>query len=71
MRATNPPAVYQPIVNPQGVVTNPWWTWFTDIGRLFQKGYTGTVDLAAITGGGSNGSLTIENGVITEYTPPT
>lgn len=33
--------------------------------------YTGTVALAKLTGGGSNGSLTIQNGVLTAYTPPT
>lgn len=34
-------------------------------------GYTGTVTLAKITGGGTDGSLTITNGLITAVTAPT
>lgn len=37
----------------------------------FAAGYTGTVTLAKITGGGTNGSLTITNGLITAVTAPT
>lgn len=34
-------------------------------------GFSGTVDLAALTGGGTQGTLTVVNGLITAYTPPT
>jgi hypothetical protein len=34
-------------------------------------GITDTVALAKITGGGANGSLTVVDGLITAYTPPT
>lgn len=37
----------------------------------FAAGYTGTVTLAKITGGGTDGSLTITNGLITAVTAPT
>jgi hypothetical protein len=33
--------------------------------------FTGTVTLAKITGGGANGSLTLVNGSVSAYTPPT
>jgi hypothetical protein len=38
---------------------------------LVPSGITDTVVLAAITVGGANGSLSVVNGVITAYTPPT
>jgi hypothetical protein len=34
-------------------------------------GYSGTVSLAKLTTGGSNGSLTLTNGIVTAYTAPT
>jgi hypothetical protein len=34
-------------------------------------GFSGTVALAKLTGGGTNGSITVVNGLVTAYTPPT
>lgn len=41
------------------------------IQAAFAAGFTGSVVLAKITGGGANGSLTIVNGLITAVTAPT
>lgn len=38
---------------------------------LLNKGYTGTIVTAKLTGGGTNGSMTFVNGVLTEQTPAT
>ncbi len=37
----------------------------------FASGFSGTVTLAKLTGGGANGSLTVVNGLITAVTAPT
>jgi hypothetical protein len=34
-------------------------------------GASGTITLAKLTGGGSNGSITVSNGIITAFTNPT
>lgn len=39
--------------------------------QLPASGITATVALAALTSGGAQGSLTVTNGIITAYTPPT
>lgn len=39
--------------------------------QLPASGITATVALAALTGTGAQGSLTITNGIVTAYTPPT
>jgi hypothetical protein len=33
--------------------------------------FTGTISLAKLTSGGTNGSITVTDGIITAYTPPT
>jgi hypothetical protein len=40
------------------------------IQAILHPGVTGTVTLAKITGGGSNGSLTFTKGIITAFTAP-
>lgn len=35
------------------------------------EGFTGTITTAALTGGGAQGSMTFENGVLTDSTPAT
>lgn len=52
-------------------VSNRWWAWFFAIKNLFSKGFSGTVVLAKITVGGTNGSLIIVSGIITTYVAPT
>ncbi len=38
--------------------------WFDFIYGLFRRGFTGTITTAKLTGGGANGSMTFENGVL-------
>lgn len=52
-------------------VDQGWHDWFLDISRILSTGVSATVPLAKITGGGTNGSLTIKNGIITAVTQPT
>jgi hypothetical protein len=42
-----------------------------DITQLPTSGITATVALAKLTGGGANGSLVFEHGLLVGYTPPT
>ncbi len=43
----------------------------TGLQMVISKGVNGTVPLAKLTPGGTNGSYTFSNGVITAFTPPT
>ena len=65
------PAQSSHVVDGEQKAAPSWWTFFSFMGKLFASGYTGTVVLAKITGGGANGSLTVQSGIITAYTPPT
>ena len=49
------------------------YTTITGLGPLATQaaGFTGTVTLAKLTTGGTNGSMTLSNGVVTAYTAPT
>jgi len=38
---------------------------------MLQQGFTGTITTAKLTGGGTNGSITFTNGVVTAQTPAT
>ena len=53
------------------LVTEPWHSWFRKLARTLSPGVTVTVPLAKITGGGTDGSLEITDGVITSVTQPT
>ena len=52
-------------------VNEPWQSFFSSLADALSKGYTGTVTLAKITGGGANGSLTFTNGILTSVVDPT
>ena len=67
-----PPGVQQAV----GAIefSQVWSGWFRKfwltLNSLLSQGYTGQVKLASLTSGGSQGSLTVTNGVITGYTAP-
>jgi hypothetical protein len=42
----------------------------TSISLQMTQAYTGTIALAKLTGGGSNGSISVANGLIISVTPP-
>jgi hypothetical protein len=52
-------------------VDEQWLDFFRSLVDALNSGATATVPLAKITGGGSDGSLTIINGLITSVTAPT
>ena len=70
------PSSPTPIVDPKtGVKTAYFFRWekllFDLLVATLGKGFTGTVTTAKLTGGGTNGSLTFVNGVVTSQVPPT
>lgn len=69
----SPPHNRWPFVLEQGepVVDPDWFDYFREISSAFMKGVSTTVPLAPITGGGTAGSLTIVNGLITAVVAPT
>lgn len=56
---------------PDVAMSEPWFTWLLDVKRRLSPGLTATVTLAKLTGGGTNGSLTFVNGILTAVTQPT
>ena len=52
-------------------VDQGWHDWFLDLASALSTGVSATVPLAKITGGGTDGSLTIVNGIVTAVTQPT
>lgn len=61
-----PPRTF-PVLDDAGTFTLPWWDWF--IRR--DRGITSVVPVAKLTGGGTNGSLTFTNGILTSKVDPT
>ena len=65
-------------LNGDPILTEPWHGWCLQVSRGLMAlqassaaGYSGTVTLAKITGGRTDGSLTVVNGLITSVTAPT
>lgn len=52
-----------------------WSGWFRRIAQVvngnLSAGYTGTITLAKLTTGGTNGSISVDNGIITSVSQPT
>jgi hypothetical protein len=48
-----------------------WSGWFRNIYNAFKGGVSVSVSLAKLTTGGTNGSMTVVNGIIVSYTAPT
>ena len=75
MAFPQPPKYYPPVELDQASgryeLTEPWHDWFLRVARDFGLGYSGTVALAKITGGGADGSLTVVDGLVTAVTAPT
>lgn len=53
-----------------GIVSPAWFDWFFSLARAV-NGADGTVTLAKITPGGTDGSLVIQAGRIVTINPPT
>lgn len=69
--ALEPPPKQANITNNAGVVQRHWFTWFTSIQQLLNPGITVTITTAALTGGGAQGSMTFQNGILVAQTQAT
>lgn len=68
------PPTFRPLFvdTPQGPrVDEPWQSFFSSLADALSNGFTGTVTLAKITGGGTDGSLTFTHGILTSVVQPT
>lgn len=63
--------VFQATPDGRFVVDEQWHDFFRALAEALNSGKTATVTLAKITGAGSDGTLVITNGLVTEVTPPT
>jgi hypothetical protein len=54
-----------------GVSSVLMFAWMQTVTELLQAGFTGTITTAPLTGGGTTGSMTFENGVLIDQTPAT
>lgn len=61
----------QPIIDAKGNASYRMFAWMTFVQNLFRTGFNGTIVTAKLTGGGTNGSMTFTNGVLTSQTPAT
>lgn len=78
-----PPSTSTPAVTKEtGILTAIWQRWFTDLANYLNQSAVNaaeveagtlstTIALAKLTSGGTNGSATFVNGLLTDYTPPT
>lgn len=69
------PATEMQIVDPQtGTKTQYFFSWLNILYQLVKPmklGFSGTITTAKLTGGGTNGSITFVNGVVTSQTAAT
>ena len=65
------PHALKPIQTGEGRIDPYWYKWFHNLQGLLGSGVTGTVTLAKLTGGGTNGSLTFKNGILVSKVDPT
>jgi hypothetical protein len=64
--------VAQPVVDKDGRPTAIMKLHLSGVSQatnLIAQGFTGTISTAPLTGGGTNGSMTFQNGVLIESTP--
>lgn len=58
-------------VSNEGTFVTQWKQFFISLKRVLSPGINASVTLAKLTTGGTNGSLTFVNGILTAYTAPT
>lgn len=68
---TDIPARDQPLVNPEFTATEWMFAWMTFVNELLRDGETVVIATAKLTGGGANGSMTFQNGILVSQTPAT
>jgi predicted phage tail protein len=68
------PPIGKVISDEQGRVQNQWGNWFQKVANALgiqASGFSGTITTAPLTGGGTTGSMTFTNGILTSQTPAT
>lgn len=63
--------LFQALPDGRFVVDEQWHDFFRSLADALNSGRTANITLAKITGAGSDGALTITNGLVTSVTPPT
>lgn len=58
------PPIQTPISD-GGLISQYWYRWLFAINSLFNSGFSGTIVTAQLTSGGTQGSITLVNGVVT------
>lgn len=61
---TENPRREERIVEDDGVPTEVMYIWMALLADLLEQGFTGTIVTAALTGAGTQGSMTFQNGVL-------
>lgn len=75
-KEVSPPTSIIQVVDPKtGQKTSYFFAWLSGIYNILKgtigRGFTGTVAVAKLTGGGTNGSMTYVNGVVVSVLSPT
>lgn len=68
---TDTPDRNEPLVDEARLPTEGMFIWMALITDLLEKGYTGTITTAALTGAGAQGSMTFEHGILVSQTQAT
>lgn len=68
---TDNPDRNEPIVDEDMLPTESMFIWMALITDLLERGFTGTITTAALTGLGAQGSMTFEHGVLVAQTQAT
>ncbi len=48
-----------------------WSGWFRSVWKVLNPGISATVTIPKLTGGGTNGSIIVQDGIITKVVQPT
>lgn len=67
------PNINEPLIEmaKPGKITNRWWRFFHDLSQPQAVGFTGSIQTAKLTPGGSTGTMFFTNGVLTGQSPAT
>lgn len=70
-QAPSLPKFEVPLTDRSGSTSKNWYFFFQAISAPLSAGLNVTITTAKLTGGGTNGSMTFTNGVLTSQTPAT
>lgn len=70
-QAPSLPKFEVPLTSKNGDTSKNWYFFFQAISAPLGAGFNGTITTAKLTAGGTNGSMSFTNGVLTSQTPAT